>query len=127
MPCSANHIHSFVGLYSHLRHTDFATIARSLTELIKKDAPFLWGSQQVDTFFTLAIFLTSLRYLAKFWLQLKPELAQVVLAQWQHGQDCIMAYASHLLSVLERSWPNDRMREHECLTHEYAIAKATFI
>lgn len=49
VPCPARDVRSFMELWSYLRRfvKGLAYITRSLTYLLKKDAPYFWGTQQV--------------------------------------------------------------------------------
>lgn len=130
IPRSAKDVRSFVGLCSYFRRfvKNFANIARPLTELLKKDVPFHWGTDQATAFGTLTTILTSPPILAHFDPSAPTEVRTdacghgigAVLAQRQQGQDRVIAYASRLLSPSECKFS---ITERECLALVWAVGK----
>ena len=60
-PSNATEVRSFHGLASFYRRfvKGFSSIASPLTELIKKDVPFVWGKEQEESFQALKSMLSS--------------------------------------------------------------------
>lgn len=75
-PIDVHSVRQFLGLASYFRKyvKGFATIAKSLTYLTKKDVKFFWGDEQREAFKTLKEKLASRPLLAIFDPQLKTEL-----------------------------------------------------
>lgn len=130
VPRSSKDVRSFVGLCSYFRRfiRGFADIARPLTALLKKDAVFLWGTEQAESFDTLISLLTTSPILAHFDATAPTEVRTdasgygigAVLAQHQSGHECVIAYASRLLSPAERNYS---ITERECLALVWAVGK----
>ena len=103
-------------------------MARLLTELLKKDVPIPWASPQAAAFSALITALTTTPVLAHFDPTAPTEVRTdasghgigAVLAQCQHGRDCVIAYASRLLSSAEKNYS---ITERECLALVWAVAK----
>ncbi len=65
-PKSVENVRSFLGLAGYYRAfmKNFASVASSLTRLLKKDVPFLWNDAQQNSFVTLKEALTNAPVLA---------------------------------------------------------------
>lgn len=130
VPTCVKDVRSFVGLCSYFRRfvKNFADIARPLTDLLKKDVPFFWGSEQAFAFSRLITLLTTPPVLAHFDASAPTEVRTdasgygigAVLAQRQAGHDRVLAYASRLLSPAERNYS---ITERECLALVWAVSK----
>lgn len=130
VPTSSKDVRSLLGLCSYFRRfiQGFADIARPLTELLKKNVPFSWGPDQERAFSTLKTRLTTPPILGHFDTSAPTEVRTdasghgigAVLAQRQHDQDRVIAYASRLLSPAERNYS---ITERECLALVWAITK----
>ena len=61
VPTCTKEVRSFLGLCSYFRRfvNNFADVARPLTDLLKKDVPFSWGTAQATAFSTLIKLLTT--------------------------------------------------------------------
>jgi hypothetical protein len=66
-PTSVNQIHSFLGLagYYHRFIPDFSKIAKTITELLKKEVKFHWDDKCEEAFHTLRKLLTTTPVLAQ--------------------------------------------------------------
>lgn len=114
VPCSVKPVSSLIGLCSYFHHfvPYFADIDRPLTELLKNNVTFTWGQRQAEAFTALTKLLTSFPILAHFDPSAPTEISTdgsghgigAVLAQIQRGQECVIAYASSLLSTAERNY-----------------------
>lgn len=130
IPRSAKDVRSFVGLCSYFRRfiENFAEIARPLTDLLKADTSFSWGTAQSAAFATLVDRLTRCPVLAHFDPLAPTEVRTdasghgigAVLVQKQTGHDRVIAYASRLLSPAERNYS---ITERECLALVWAVSK----
>uniref|UniRef100_A0A6G5ABQ2 RNA-directed DNA polymerase n=1 Tax=Rhipicephalus microplus TaxID=6941 RepID=A0A6G5ABQ2_RHIMP len=130
VPRFAKSVQSFIRQCSYFQGfvKNFAHIARPLMRLLKKDVPFSWGSEEASAFSTLVALFTTPPMLAHFNPAAPTEIRTdasghgigVVLAQKQHGHDCVIAYASRLLSAPERNYS---ITERECLALVWAVAK----
>jgi hypothetical protein len=76
VPTNVHEVRQFVGLASYFRKfvKNFATIARPITQLTKKDVPWTWDSAQIDAFETLKEKLVSRPVLAIYDRDLMTEL-----------------------------------------------------
>ena len=106
---------------------DFASLAKPLHRLTEKGREFTWAQESDQAFNTLKQKLTSAPVLAlPNWS--KPFLLDTdasetgigaVLSQVQDdGSECVMAYASRLLSKQERNY---------CVTRKELLAVVTFL
>jgi ribonuclease HI len=110
-PTTVRQIRSFLGLAGYYRRfiPDFSRIAKPITELLKKEAKFVWDQKCEDAFHTLRQHLTT-----------APELAQpdsskpfdVYCDASSTGLGCVLmqdnrdiAYASRALKQHERNYP----------------------
>ncbi|XP_041987906.1 uncharacterized protein LOC121739485 [Aricia agestis] len=121
-PKSPKDIKSFLGLVSYYRRfiPNFSKIAKSLTNLLKKDAPFSWKEEQQLAFETLKQSLISAPILAY------PDFSQpfiltcdasnyaisAILSQGPVGRDRPIAYSSRTLNKAEINYS---VTEKECL------------
>jgi hypothetical protein len=66
-PMTVRQIRSFLGLASYYRRfiPDFSRITKPITELLKKEAKFVWGQKCEDAFHTLRQHLTTAPVLAQ--------------------------------------------------------------
>jgi hypothetical protein len=66
-PTTVRQIQSFLGLAGYYRRfiSDFSRIAKPITELLKKEAKFVWGQKCEDAFHTLRQHLTTAPVLAQ--------------------------------------------------------------
>jgi hypothetical protein len=66
-PTTVRQIQSFLGLAGYYRRfiSDFSRIAKPITELLKKEAKFVWGQKCKDAFHTLRQHLTTAPVLAQ--------------------------------------------------------------
>lgn len=130
VPRSTTDVRSFVGLCSYFRRfiKGFANIAKHLTNLLKKDATFLWALEQAEVFNALISRLTSAPELTHFDIT-APTVVRTdasghgigaVLSQSQTGCHRVIAYANRLLSPSERNYS---ITERECLALVWAMAK----
>lgn len=129
-PADLKSLRSFLGLCSYFRRfiAAFATIARPLSNLLKNDTPFLWGTEQQAAFTRLKTALTSTPILGHFDDSAPTELRTdasgygigAVLIQHSLEEDHVIAYASRLLSSAERNYS---ITERECLAVVWSITK----
>ncbi|KAI9549855.1 pol polyprotein [Daphnia sinensis] len=130
VPTSLKDLLSFIGLCSYYRRfiKDFAVIAKPLTNLSRKGKPFVWTSEQQNSFQTLKTALTSSSVLGHPNYELPMEIhcdacdygIGAVLIQHQDGKERVLAYASRLLSSAERNYS---ITEKECLALVWSIQK----
>lgn len=123
-------IQSFLGLCSYYRKhiPNFAMIARPLTELSKKDVPFVWGPTQNNSFLALKEALTNAAVLAYPDYDEPMEIFSdacgygigAVLSQRTQESERPLAYASRLLSKPELNYT---ITEKECLALIWALKK----
>lgn len=125
-PRNAKNIKQFLGLVGYYRRFIplFSKIAKPLTDLLKKDKPFIWQNAQVNAFDTLRNSLCTepiLQY---------PDFSQPftlttdasgyaiggVLSQSKTGQDLPIAYVSRILNKPEQNYS---AIEKECLAIIY--------
>ena len=103
-PTNVKEVRSFLGLASFYRRLvpEFAKIARPLTQLLRKEAPFQWAEQQQTAFSDLKTVLCSERVLAypnfKEPFILTTDASKVavaaILSQLQNGVERPVSYAS---------------------------------
>ena len=118
VPSNLTELRAFVGLASYYRrHVEgFSDIAKPLSELTKKNRPFVWGPEQQTAFETLKDRLIKYPVLA-------PPLPEgeciidtdaldfamgAVLQQKQHGTVRVIAYASKTFDAAERQYCTTR-------------------
>ena len=105
---------SFLGLVSSYRRLvpKFAQIAKPMSELLRKDAPFLWSERQQSAFETLKESLCSEQVLAypnfdsQFILTIDSSKIAVaaVLSQVQDGVERPISFASHQMNAAEQNY-----------------------
>ena len=129
VPQNKREVQQFLGLASYYRHfvCDYTTIAKRLHRLTEKNAPFKWISASQEAFENLCQRLVSSPTLA-FPDYSKPFLLDTdasdsgigaVLSQIQDdGTECVVAYASRVLSKPERRY---------CVTRRELLAVVIFI
>jgi hypothetical protein len=110
-PMTVRQIRSFLGLAGYYRRfiPDFSRIAKSMTELLKKGAKFVWGQKCEDAFHTLRKHLTTSPVLAQ------PDSSKpfdVYYNASDTGLGCVLmqdnrviAYASRALRPHEQNYP----------------------
>lgn len=113
-PRNAKNIKQFLGLAGYYRRfiSEFSKIARPLTDMLKKDKAFSWGSEQEKAFATLRDALCS-KPILQFPDFTRPFVVTTdasgyaiggVLSQGEIGKDLPIAYASRLLNNAERNY-----------------------
>ena len=118
VPVNLTEVRSFVGLASYYkRHVEgFSDIAKPLSELTKKNQPFVWGPEQQRAFEKLKYCLTHYPVLApplpegKYIIDTDASdfAMGAVLQQEQHGTVRVIAYASKTFDVAERMYGTTR-------------------
>jgi hypothetical protein len=110
-PRTVRQIRSFLGLAGYYRRfiPDFSRIAKPITELLKKEAMFVWGQKCEDAFHTLRQHLTTAPVLAQ------PDISKpfdVYYDASSTGLGCVLmqdnrviAYASRALRSHEQNYP----------------------
>ncbi|XP_026830969.1 uncharacterized protein LOC113563505, partial [Ooceraea biroi] len=126
IPRNAKNIKQFLGLAGYYRRfiPEFSKIAKPLTELLKKDRPFVWESPQAVAFATLQNFLCTepiLQYpdfTQPFILTTDASGYAIggVLSQGKIGKDLPVAYVSRILNRAEQNYSTI---EKECLAMVY--------
>ena len=118
VPKNLTEVRALVGLASYYRrHVEgFSDIAKPLSELTKKNQPFLWGPEQQSAF-------DKLKYCLTYYPVLAPPLSEgkyiidtdasdfamgAVLQQEQHGTVRVIAYASKTFDAAERMYCTTR-------------------
>ena len=129
-PKSIKETQSFIGLCSFYRKflKGFSIIARPLTQLTRKNHPFVWDIDQQVSFQALKDQLTSPPLLCHPDYNLPFEIHPdgsgfgigAVILQWRDGNCRIIAYASRLLNKHERNYS---VTEIECLALIWAVKK----
>ena len=126
VPENLTEVRAFVGLASYYRrHVEgFSDIAKPLSELTKKNQPFLWGPEQQSAFDKLKYCLTHYPVLAppipggKYIIDTDASdfAMGAVLQQEQHGIIRVIAYASKTFDAAERMYCTTR-KELAAVTH----------
>lgn len=114
VPENAKNIKQFLGLTGYYRRfiPNFSKIAKPLTSLLKKEAPFAWTKEQQDAFETLGRLLCSepiLQYpdfSRPFSVTTDASGLAIggILSQGKVGKDLPIAYTSRLLNTAERNY-----------------------
>ena len=129
IPHSAKEVQQFLGLANYYCRfiKDFASLAKPLHRLTEKGREFTWTQESDQAFNTLKQKLTSAPVLAlpnwskSFLLDTDASETGIsaVLSQVQDdGSECVIAYASRLLSKQERNY---------CVTRKELLAVVTFL
>ena len=118
VPSNLTELRAFVGLASYYRrHVEgFSDIAKPLSELTKKNQPFIWGPEQQTAFETLKDRLIKYPVLApplpegKYIIDTDASdfAMGAVLQQEQHGTVRVIAYASKTFDAAERQYCTTR-------------------
>ena len=118
VPSNLTELRAFVGLASYYRrHVEgFSDIAKPLSELTKKNQPFIWGPEQQTAFETLKDRLMKYPVLApplpegKYIIDTDASdfAMGAVLQQEQHGTVRVIAYASKTFDAAERQYCTTR-------------------
>ena len=118
VPANLTELRAFVGLASYYRrHVEgFSDIAKPLSELTKKNQPFIWGSEQQKAFEMLKYRLTHYPVLApplpegKYIIDTDASdfAMGAVLQQEQFGTVRVIAYASKTFDASERMYCTTR-------------------
>ena len=118
VPANLTEVRAFVGLASYYRrHVEgFSDIAKPLSELTKKNQPFLWGLEQQSAFDKLKYCLTHYPVLApplpegKYIIDTDASdfAMGAVLQQEQQGIVWVIAYASKTFDAAERMYCTTR-------------------
>ena len=128
-PRSVEDVRSFLGLANYYKRfiKNFSGVARPMTALTRKDAPFNWDESCTTSFQTLKEALISAPILAypssnandKFILDTDASEYGIgaVLSQMQDGIERVIAYASQSLSAAQRSY---------CTTYRELLALVEF-
>ena len=127
-PKNVKHVRSFLGLVAFYRKfiKGFADIARPLTDLTKKDKPFIWEEQQETAFNTLKNALITAPVLAypdfskpfSITTDASGYAIAGVLSQTHEDGEHPVIYASRTLKDAERRYTTT---ERECLAVIYAV------
>ena len=129
-PLSVSDVRSMLGLFGYYRRfiQGYASIARPLTNLTKKDHPFVWNQDCEDAFVALKKALSTAPVLAypdfsrPFVLHTDASTVGLgaLLCQAYDGKERIVQCASRALADSERNYT---VSELECLALIYAIEK----
>jgi transposase InsO family protein len=121
-------IKQFLGLVGYYRRfiPNFSKIAKPLTDLLKKEATFVWQTKQIEAFEELKISLCSEPILQypdfnkPFNLTTDASGYAIggVLSQGQVGKDLPIAYTSRVLNKAEQNYSTI---EKECLAIVYCV------
>lgn len=132
-PRNITELRRFMGIISWYRRflPDCSSVAKPLTELLKKKRKWQWGQEQTAAFLTLKERLTSAPILAvpdfnePFCLQTDASKHGLgaVLTQVQNGGEVIIAYASRTLNKAELNYS---VTEKECLAVVWGISKMRY-
>jgi hypothetical protein len=115
VPKTTREIRGFLGLEGYYRRLipNFGKTAKPLTELLKKNTPYIWDDRTENAFSTLKEILTT-QPLLQYPDFTKPfvlttdainDAIGTVLSQGPIGKDLPIAYASRTLNNAERNYP----------------------
>lgn len=129
-PLNVKQVQSFIGLCSYYRKfiPDFALLARPLTNLTRKNNPFIWTQIEQRSFEALKSVLVSPPVLGHPNYELPMEIhcdasghgLGAILLQRHDGKERVLSYASRLLSAAETNYS---VSEKECLALVWASQK----
>lgn len=127
-PTNPTDVRSFLGLASYYRRFiyQFSEVVKPLTNLTKKDQPFIWSSDCEKAFSTMKELLTTTPILAyprrdaEFTLDTDASNFAIgaVLSQVQDGKERVIAYASKTLNQAEQNY---------CVTRRELLAVVVFL
>jgi hypothetical protein len=114
-PRATRELKGFLSLAGYYRRfiPNFSKIAKPLTELLKKNTPYVWNDKTEAAFITLQTLLTT-EPLFQYPDFTRPfvltadgsnEAIGAVLSQGRIGKDLPIAYASRILNNAERTYP----------------------
>jgi len=112
-PTDTRQLKGFLGLSGYYRrfNPNFSKIAKPLTELLRKNTPFVWNRRTYEAFITLKDLLTS-EPLLQYPDYTKPfvlstdasnEALGAILSQGPIGRDLPITYASRTLINAEKN------------------------
>ncbi len=129
-PETVRHVRSFLGVAGYYRRfiSQFADLAKPLTSLTKKNAHFVWGTVQDESFRELKSRLVTAPILsypdvnAPYNLYTDASLYAVgaVLTQMFQDGEKVIQYVSHQLAAGQQKWPTI---EREAYAIVYAVNK----
>lgn len=129
-PRKIRELRSFLGNTGYYRKfvRNYSAISKPLTDLLRKDVPYVWGPEQQEAFEALKATLVSPPILAHFDENLPVEILTdasglgigSVLCQTHEGKRRPIAYASRTLTDAETRYHSVEL---ECLAVLFAIAK----
>ena len=127
-PTSQTEVRSFLGLASYYRRfiLNFSDVVKPLTNLTKKEQPFIWTPECDEAFNTMKQMLTTAPILAYPQLDVNFILDTdasnyaigAVLSQEQDGNERVIAYASKTLNRAEQNY---------CVTRRELLAVVYFL
>ena len=127
-PTNPTEVRSFLGLASYYRRFiyKFSEVVKPLTNLTKKDQPFIWSSECEKAFNTMKELLTTTPILAypridaEFILDTDASKFAIgaVLSQVHEGKERVIAYASRTLGRAEQNY---------CVTRSELLAVVVFL
>ena len=130
VPRNMKDVQSFLGFCTYYRRfiPDFAHLPRPLTELTKKNNPFIWSTDQQNSFEALKSTLQQAPILGHPNYDLPMEIhcdasgygLGAVLVKQQEGGERVISYASRLLSKAESNYS---VTERECLALIFAVQR----
>jgi RNase H-like domain found in reverse transcriptase/Reverse transcriptase (RNA-dependent DNA polymerase) len=128
-PTNLTELRSALGLFSYYRKfiRDFSKIARPMLNLLKKDAPYEWGTKQQTAFDRLKEMLTKAPILSypdferpfTIYTDSSGFGLGAVLSQLQSdGKEHVISYASRSMNRAEKNYP---ITDQECLAVIWAV------
>ena len=127
-PKTAKAVRQFLGLSGYYRRfmKDYVKLSKPLTELLKKDTKFEWGTTQKQSFRKLRRYLCDnpiLQYSdfnkkCKLTTDASENAVGDMLTQEKEGMDMPVAYFSKVINDYERNYSPE---EKECLALLYAV------
>lgn len=127
-PSNPTEVRSFLGLASYYRRfvQKFSDVVKPLTNLTKKDQPFIWTGECEEAFAAMKESLTTAPILAYPRLEvgfiLDTDASNfalgAVLSQEQEGRERVIAYASRTLNKAEQNY---------CVTRRELLAIVVFL